>query len=70
MALCQLCVPWNLPLTIPSHRSAEGSIVPLPFQDWLWYHWHVVMHQTDNWKGEIETFTQELLDKTQESVAS
>lgn len=60
---CGRCVPWNLPLLMPSHLSAFGALVPLTFQDGLWYHLHVAVHQKDNWAGEIEDYTKNLLDQ-------
>lgn len=54
MATCGRCVPWNLPLMMPSHRSAFGALVPMTYQDGLWYHLHVTIHQKDNWAGEID----------------
>lgn len=69
MASCQLCVPWNLPLTKQQHLAAGGVMVPMSYQESLWYHFHVVMHQKDNWAGEIEAYTKFLLDNSQESVS-
>lgn len=64
--ICPGCVPWNTPLTFTAPLAAEGHIVPLRFEGWLLYHYHVVLHQAGGWGGEIEQYTQDLLAQTQE----
>ena len=55
MATCQLCIPWNLPLTMPAHRSVNGALSGLSYENWFVYHLHVVIHQAGNWAGDLET---------------
>lgn len=47
--------------------AAEGHAVPLRFEGWLLYHYHVVLHQGGSWAGEIDRYAQDLLAQTQES---
>lgn len=60
MAICSQCCPWNLPLVWGPQKSSLGVPIPMPFQDWLRYHLHVVLHQAGNWSGEIEQYSDEL----------
>jgi hypothetical protein len=67
---CPLCLPWNQPLVVRERQTVTGAVVALRYEEWIWYDLHVVKHQAGNWKGEIESYTLELLAQTQESVVS
>ena len=61
MGQCQYCCPWNEPLALAPLRLATGDAVPLSYDMWIWYRFHVQMHQTPaNWGGEIEAYSAEL----------
>lgn len=63
---CPGCWPWNLPLSLTATRLTDGQMIGMRFEQWLLYHWHVLIHQRNpngsfNWPGEFETkrqFTQ------------
>lgn len=60
MAACPQCFPWPTPLTMHAQRSADGASIPLRFEQWIVYHWHVAIHQGGKWGGEIEKYAEEL----------
>ena len=52
---------WNTPLALKPVAGPFGAISGLSFEGWLWYYFHVVMHQTPaNWAGEIEEYAESL----------
>lgn len=54
MAVCSMCMPWNQPLVVRQRITVDAGPVALLFQEWIWYHLHVVIHQAGNWAGELD----------------
>jgi hypothetical protein len=51
---CPLCIPWNQPLVVNQRFTIDAGPVALRYQEWLWYHLHVLQHQAGNWAGDID----------------
>jgi hypothetical protein len=43
-ARCPVCCHWATPLAFEA-RTVPGGTIPLLYQEWLAYHWHVQLHQ-------------------------
>lgn len=53
MTACAGCGPWTLPLYLGARSGVFDCTVGLLYQEWLIYHLHVVIHQHNQWSGEL-----------------
>ena len=65
---CPGCAPWNAPLHFTAIPLMNGGSVGLTYVQWLVYHWHVAMHQADNWGGQINEFDGDIMKFVQKAA--
>lgn len=42
---CSQCWPWTLPLHWKASEMTDGRVIPMRYEQWIIWSWHVVTHQ-------------------------
>lgn len=53
MTACRDCFDWRLPLAMQARLMTNGATVGLMYHEWLAYHFHVLIHQKNQWAGDF-----------------